>query len=345
MGFRRDGIIASMELSALGEFGLIDLIKEATASEYARRPPSQALQRLRIGIGDDTAAWTCSPALQLATIDTLVEDVHFTFANCSWSDLGYKSLAVNLSDIAAMGGRPLYALVALSCPGDVDSELVLGYVQEMLALASRHGVILAGGNLASSEQVCSTVTVIGEVDEHRVMRRSMARVGQAIVVTGLLGAAAAAVASLKGPPGSHVPLPLLHSLCRPSPRIDEGVALSEAGITCAIDISDGLVSDLGHVCAASEVSAIVRASEIPLHPSCRDVSTEPLTHALWGGEDYELLVACAPEKVHPLRETLSCPLAVVGEFVPSAEAHEVRVLNADGSALRTTRAGWDHFST
>lgn len=334
-----------MELSAIGEFGLIDLIRKATAAERVRNPSSPALQRLRIDIGDDTAGWTGSTALQLATTDTLVEDVHFRFSVCSWSDLGHKSLAVNLSDIAAMGGRPLYALVALSCPGDVDSDLVLGYVSDMLSLASRHGVVLAGGNLTSSAQVCSTVTVFGEAIEGHVMTRSNARPGQAIVVTGDLGAAAAAVAATTGQTGAPVPLSLLHALCRPCPRIDEGLALAEAGITCAIDISDGLVADLSHICTASGVSAVVQSSQVPVHPSCRDISSDCLSHALWGGEDYELLFACDPVRVDMLREAVSCPLTVVGEFVAATTTPEVQVLDAAGNTLTSAHTGWDHFGT
>ncbi len=332
-----------MKLSAIGEFGLIELIRQATAAEHARYPTSEALQRLRIDIGDDTAGWVGNSALQLATTDTLVQDVHFTFAVCSWSDLGHKSLAVNLSDIAAMGGRPLYALVALSCPGETDSDAVLGYISDMLALASRYGVVIAGGNLTSSAQVCSTVTVIGEVAGERVMRRSNARPGQAIVVTGSLGAAAAAVAATTRQPKANVPRPLLHALCRPWPRIDEGIALSSAEITCAIDISDGLVADLAHICTASGVSAVVHADEVPVHPSCRDVSTDPLQHALWGGEDYELLFACDPARVDTLRQAVSCPLTVIGEFVPSVTAHSVQVVDRTGHPLTSTHTGWDHF--
>ncbi|MFW6056743.1 MAG: thiamine-phosphate kinase [Chloroflexota bacterium] len=332
-----------MELSALGEFGLIDLIKEATAAEQASNPSSQALQRLRIGIGDDAAAWEGSTALQLATTDSLVENVHFSFTVCSWGDLGHKSLAVNLSDIAAMGGHPLYALVALSCPGDVDSDSVLTYLRDMLSLASRHGVVIAGGNLTWSPEVCSTVTVIGEVREDAVIKRSAARPGQQIVVTGSLGASGAAVSALKSEVASHVPLPLLHALCRPSPRVKEAQILAGEGITCAIDISDGLVADLSHICIASRVSAFVHAADIPVHPSCRDITMDPLAHALWGGEDYELLFAAAPGKVELLRDAIPGPLSVIGEFIPSADTHDVTVIDSEGNPVSPTHAGWDHF--
>ncbi|MFW6103377.1 MAG: thiamine-phosphate kinase [Chloroflexota bacterium] len=332
-----------MELSTLGEFGLIDLIKEATTAEQASNRSSQALQRLRIGIGDDAAAWEGSTALQLATTDSLVEDVHFSFTVCSWGDLGHKSLAVNLSDIAAMGGYPLYALIALSCPGHVDSDSVLEYLRDMLSLASHHGVIIAGGNLASAPQVCSTVTVIGEVREDTVMKRSTARVGQRIVVTGSLGASGAAVSALMSKDGSHVPLPLLHALCRPSPRVKEGQILAGEGITCAIDISDGLVADLSHICTASGVSAFVHAADVPVHPSCRDITTDPVSHALWGGEDYELLFTADSGTIEVLREVVPSPLSVIGELVPSVGSHEVTVIDTEGNPVSTTHAGWDHF--
>ena len=170
-----------MNLSSLGEFGLIGLIQEAVRPTHPA--DSVASQRTIIGIGDDTAAWLSSEMVQLATIDSLIKDVHFRFSWCSWEDLGYKSFAVNLSDIAAMGGYAPYALVALSCPQDVDSDSVLDYYRGMTNLALEHGVVIAGGNFTSSPIVTSTVSLIGEALPDRMTTRAAAFPGDVVAVT------------------------------------------------------------------------------------------------------------------------------------------------------------------
>ena len=157
-----DGIIATMNLSTLGEFGLIELIRKNVLPTYQSHTITSS--RVVLGVGDDTAAWRSGRLLELGTTDTLVQDVHFRFAWCTWADLGYKSLAVNLSDIAAMGGIPRYALVSLSCPETVDADDILEYYKSMVRLAGLHDVAIVGGNLTSSPVVLSTVTLLGEVE-------------------------------------------------------------------------------------------------------------------------------------------------------------------------------------
>ncbi len=332
-----------MKLSALGEFGLIKLIREATLPSYRSSP--DAFKRLVIGIGDDAAAWDGRPFIQLATTDSLVEGVHFTFESSTWEDLGHKSLAVNLSDIAAMGGQALYALVSLACPGDVDAESVLDFYRGMTGLGSQHGTAIVGGNLTASPVVCATVFVAGEAPSGKLLRRSSALPGQLIAVTGELGAAAVAVSALRSPRRGAIEVPpvLMQALLRPCPRLVEAQVLVEEGVECAIDISDGLVADLGHICERSEVAATVYASQIPVCKACHTVTPDSLEMAMYGGEDYELLFTCDSSTLERITARLDCPVSVVGEIGEHAAEPEIAVIGLDGQRITGGHTGWNHF--
>ena len=333
-----------MNLAALGEFGLIGLIEEAVRPTHPAS--SVASQRTILGIGDDTAAWQGSELVQLATIDSLIEDVHFRFSWCSWEDLGYKSLAVNLSDIAAMGGYARYALVALSCPADVDSDGVLDYYRGMTRLALEHGVVIIGGNLTSSPMVTSTVAVVGETQPDHMLTRAAACPGDVIAVTGVLGGAAAALALLDS--GAciigGVPDHLLGALLRPHVRLHESHTLAELGVRCAIDISDGLLGDLDHVCARSGVSATIYGARLPHVTDDHLSAAEQMMFALTGGENYELLFTCAPSLVPCVASKLQCPVSVVGDIGARTDSPTIVVLDARGVRIDIDRPGWRHFA-
>ncbi len=298
-----------------------------------------------IGIGDDTAAWAGSDALQLATTDSLVEDVHFSFNWCAWEDLGHKSLAVNLSDIAAMGGVALYALVSLSCPGDVDSDSIVSFYKGMTGLATEHGVVIIGGNLTRSPFVTSSVFVMGESPTGRLLRRSSARPGDVIAVTGSLGAAAAALTLLtrEGCAPAYTPECLRHALVRPRPRLNEGRQLADAGVECAIDVSDGLLSDLSHICECSRTNATIRIDQLPVSPECREVSLDPVSLALSGGEAYELLFTCPDRIVQKVMSQLDCPVTVIGQIQSTSDTPSVITLDQDNRPIDTHGTGWRHF--
>jgi len=338
-----DGIIAPMKLSALGEFGLIELIRDVVQSSHDSS--AEAHRRILIDIGDDAAAWTGTELVQLATTDSLVQNVHFRFEWSSWEDLGHKSLAVNLSDIAAMGGAARYALVSLSCPQDVDSDDVVKYYRAMCALAAEHGVIIIGGNLTSSPFVTSTVFVLGEARAGRLLLRSAAAPGDLIAVTGELGAASTALSLLgrAGTAPSSVPRALLFALSRPLPRLREAAVLVEEGVRCAIDISDGLIADLGHVCACSGVSATVEAENVPACGACSGVSEDAMRFALTGGEDYELLFTCSAEQLARIRARLSCRVTAIGKIDGRTATPGVTVLEPGGRPFAVGDAGWNHF--
>ena len=333
-----------MKLSTLGEFGLIQLIKEVTTP--SAQSNSDAYRRIVIGIGDDTAAWHGGDRVQLATTDSLVENVHFTLESSSWHDLGHKSLAVNLSDIAAMGGRALYALVSLTCPGTVDSDSIVDFYRGMTLLGTQYDVVIVGGNLSASAEVSANVFVIGEALSTTLLTRGSARHGDVLAVTGTLGGAAAAVAALKDPntPNPDIPVELMNALLRPYPRLSEAQVLVEEGVQCAIDISDGLVADLGHICECSRVGATLRASQIPVNPAIHKVAPDPLGCALYGGEDYELLFACDLTTYERVAARLDLTPTIVGEIIDHpTEPQKVVVLDRNGRELRANSTGWKHF--
>lgn len=235
-----------MKVSELGEFGLIDLLAKMISSSRDKQLASW--RQLIVGIGDDTAAWHGDASTQLATTDSLIQDVHFTLDTISWKDLGWKALAVNLSDIAAMGGVPRYALVSLALPGDTEVEDVTALYQGMIELAQQFEVAIVGGDTSSAPLVAINITVLGSArsqDKH-ILTRSAAKPREKIAVTGDLGAAAAGLKILT----EQLELDpeavacLKEAFLRPYPRIVEGQLLVEHGVKTAIDISDGLISDL-----------------------------------------------------------------------------------------------------
>ncbi len=335
-----------MKVSGTGEFGLIGLLAEMV--ESARDGTAPAWRELIVGIGDDAAAWRADGLVQLATVDSMVEGVHFAPGLTPLHELGWKALAVNLSDIAAMGGSPRYALIALSLPGDTDIEEVRGFYRGMLEAAREYRVALAGGNISRSPIISVSITVLGAAESpERLLRRSAAQPGDAIAVTGYLGTAAAGLDMLKSGIRLDIEVAayLRKAFLHPCPRTAEGELAARAGIRTAIDISDGLLADLGHVCEASRVGARLFAASIPIDPIVRaKFGARVLELALSGGEDYELLFTGSLEAIEKVAGAASCPVTVIGEVVPAPETGErITLLDRHGAPVRAGNAGWEHF--
>ncbi len=330
-----------MKVSELGEFGLIARLAEMVNSAHGEQASN-----LIIGIGDDTAAWQCDGSVQLATVDSLVQDVHFSLDTASWEEVGWKSLAVNLSDIAAMGGRPEYALISLGMPGDTDVEDVISLYRGMISLAGEFQVRIVGGNIVSAPQLVVNVTVLGSAASRgSLLTRSSACIGDRVAVTGPLGASAAGVEMLgKGLEfAPEVNAALRKALLRPMPRVSEGRLLAEKGVKAAIDISDGLIADLQHVCQASGVGARIETTSIPVAPAVESGFGErALDLALTGGEDYELLFTASTDCVEKVSEASSCPIYVIGEVI-SDDEHQVQLVDSSGDPVSLSAKGWDHF--
>jgi thiamine-monophosphate kinase len=314
------------------EFDLIEAIRARV--DIMRRD-------VALGIGDDAALLDVPAGQQLvACTDTLVAGVHFP-AGTVPEDIGWKALAVNLSDLAAMGAEPTWALLALTLP-DGDAAFVERFADGFAELSRAHGVALIGGDTTQGP-LAITVTALGVVPRGAALTRSGARAGDAVFVTGTLGDAAGALKMLTV--ARSAPAALRARLHRPEPRIAAGQALRGIASAC-IDVSDGLLADLGHVCAASGVGAELDTDALPLSSAltanfdsdtCRQL-------ALSGGDDYELCFTAAsarePEVVGTLAR-IGCGATRIGCIVAGAGT---RVLDAGANEIEIARAGWEHFS-
>jgi len=332
-----------MRVSELGEFGLINLIRGNIARyEDSGRTP---WQEVIAGIGDDAAAWQGDNQIQLATTDTLVQDIHFNLNVINWEELGWKALAVNLSDIAAMGGIPKYALLALALPGELDVEDITKFINGMIHLARKLGVAIVGGNVATAPNVVITVTIIGCSEGEAILKRSTASPGDQIAVTGYLGLSAAGLQMFKGKTVSNLKLynVLRQAHFKPMPRIKEGQTLVKQGIKTAIDISDGLIADLDHICEFSKVNAKIKIEQVPVHPAVIKNFPNYQELALSGGEDYELLFTADEATINRVKQALNCPVAVIGDITKEQSPTRVTVVNGTGNIVPYKKGGWEHF--
>jgi thiamine-monophosphate kinase len=326
-----------MKVSDLGEFGLIELLAKIATKSRAKP--------LLVDIGDDAAAWHSEAGVQLATTDALIQDVHFTLSTTTWRELGWKALAVNLSDIAAMGGVPQYALVSLGLPGDTEVEHMAQLYEGMAELARLFDVGIVGGDVVAAPLVVLNLTVIGSA-QGNILTRTAASPGDRIAVTGYLGASGGGMAMLKRgfQFDEETTADLRQAHLKPYPRVREGQLLACHGVRAAIDLSDGLASDLAKLCKASKVGARLFIDQIPIHPSVRNSFRDDyLDLALAGGEDYELLFTGSTEVMDKVRKLLPCPISVIGDIVSDAPG-KVRLLDEQGKEIKLEEKGWDHFA-
>ena len=325
------------------EFRLIDRIRERTA---------QGRDDVRLGIGDDAALLAVPEGQELAVaIDTMVEGVHF-LPDTAAADLGWKSLAVNLSDLAAMGATPAWALLALTLPRDSSPDgrrrFVDDFADGFAQLAQPHRLALVGGDTTSGPLVIS-VAVHGFVPPGKALRRAGAKAGDVVMVTGTLGDAAAGLYLLQrggvGEREGAMASYLVERLHRPAPRIAAGLALRDRASAC-LDVSDGLLADLGHICKASGVAAEIESALLPRSPALLGLFDESSARdfALSGGDDYELCFTVPASRAADVQADLArlgCGATRIGRIV---EGEGVRVRGEGGGWLETARQGWDHFA-
>ena len=335
-----------MKVSELGEFGLIDLLaKMAHAGQDKQAAP---WQKLLVGIGDDAAAWYGDASIELATVDSLIQGVHFTPDITTWHELGWKALAIGLSDIAAMGGVPKYALVSLGLPDNTEVADVTELFRGMIELGQQFAVAIAGGDTSSAPLVTLNTTVFGSTREQsqHILTRSAARASERVAVTGYLGAAAAGLEMLKKqlPLDREASASCRQAFLRPYPRVAEGQLLVSLGVKAAIDISDGLIADLSHICQASKVGARIEVDLVPVHPAVKNnFGDKSLEMALSGGEDYELLFTASNEVIDRVRTQASCPITVIGDVVAD-KMGKVTLVDRQGKPFKPAKTGWQHFT-
>lgn len=321
----------------MAEFDLIEHIRART--RHAR-------DDVLLGIGDDAALLQPAPGMQLvACTDTLNVGVHFP-EDTAPEAIGWKALAVNLSDLAAMGAMPAWALLALSLPIP-DAAFVAALAGGFAQLAARHDVALIGGDTTRGPLSLS-VTALGQIPPGAALLRSGARVGDAVLVTGTLGDAAAGLALAQGKLSGVVAADaafLRRRLDQPEPRVAVGLALRGLATAC-IDLSDGLLADLGHVCVASGVGAEIELDALPLSAALGTSlpRAQAQALALSGGDDYELcfcVVSAQADAAQACVQAAGCAARVIGRIVATPG---VRVIDAQGRMLEPTRRGYEHFA-
>lgn len=336
-----------MRIHEIGEFGLI--------ARIARALPAPG-EGVIVGIGDDVAVLrTDGTRYILATCDIQVENVHFLRDRITPRQLGLKGVAINVSDIAAMGGVPRYLLVSLVLPKETELAFVDGLYEGMQEECLRWGVEIVGGNMAHSpDGIIVDLFLLGEVEPDCLLRRSGARVGDQVLVTGTLGDSAAGLALVLRPgtacPDEHRRWVLERHLT-PTPRLGEGWAIARSGLaTAMIDVSDGLACDIGHICEMSGVGVRLQADALPISSAARAVAeavgADALDWALFGGEDYELLFTApadrAAELARRVQEETGTPVSIIGKVTPAKEG--MTLVHRDGASVPLRKGGWDHFA-
>ncbi len=312
-----------------GEFDLIARIRARVATRAD----------VVLGIGDDAALLAPPPGRQLVvTADTLNDGVHFP-RDTSPADVGWKALAVNLSDLASMGAEPAWCTLSLSLPQS-DPAWIEGFLDGFLDLAGQHGIALVGGDTTRGP-LSIAVTAMGLVEPGRALRRDGARVGDEVWVTGTLGDAAGGLALL-----GREPVPALRArLDRPTPRVDAGRVVAGIATAC-VDVSDGLLADLGHVCARSHVAAHIDVDALPASAALREAFGEADRIALQasGGDDYELCFtapADAGADIGAVSAQLGLRFTRIGRIVAGEGVHPV---DAKSQPWSSPRRGYDHFA-
>ncbi len=333
-----------MTLKKIGEFGFIKKISRGCLI----RPES-----IIKAIGDDAAAFTTDPArISLITTDLLVERIHFLRTAISGFDLGYKSLAVNLSDIAAMGGTARESFVSIAIPEDCPLDYLEAIYDGMKDLATQFDVnILGGDTTASKVDLIINVVVHGTIARKEMLCRDAARPGDIIFSTGYLGDSKAGLHLIL----NHIPADsdewrnLLRAHLLPLPHLAAGRFLAQQpAVKAAIDTSDGLSSDLGHIAEESGVGAVLYSDKIPVSEElklfCRQFNFDPVEYALSGGEDYTLLCTVSPGEAEAIaanfQKKFNRPLFRIGEITAG---REMKINYPDGSSSAIAPSGWNHF--
>ncbi|MBV9691459.1 MAG: thiamine-phosphate kinase [Ktedonobacteraceae bacterium] len=336
-------------MANIGEFNLIaHLTKNLSAHDD-----------VLLGVGDDCAILDVqSDLLLLATCDSQVEGVHFTLHTSSPEQIGRKALAVNISDIAAMGGIPRYALVSLILPSTLSFGVLERIYVGMRQEAEQYSIAIVGGNIAGSgkaEQLVIDITLLGMVERGHALTRQGAHVGDTIFVTGSLGDSAAGFYTLLHadrpyPQDAMQALRLIHQV--PRPRVQEGRALSQLGpqiVTAMLDISDGLSGDLAHLCERSQVGVRIEVGQLPLSAALLAIATtaaqDPLAWALHGGEDYGLLFTVVAGKeqevIKAVRVVSDTPVTAIGKVCSPDEG--MQLLYPNGHGEKFIPDSWDHL--
>jgi thiamine-monophosphate kinase len=329
---RERSVTRAPRLFEIGEFGFLERLRTL-------RIPRRDVE---LGIGDDCAIVRAGRRRLLLTTDALVENVHFRWAWDTPAGLGERSFAVNASDVAAMGGAPRFVLLSIVAPGTARVDRLEGIVRGFAVAARKSGCALVGGNLSAGPHWMISVALVGE-PFGIPLQRSGARAGDHVYVSGVLGAAAFGREILLGRRRGSRRETL--AFRRPRARLDVGEMLARTrAASAAIDLSDGLLSDLGHICRASRVGARIDSERLPFAPPLsRLAKEERLALALGGGEDYELLFSVPPTRVRRLEQAARRRSLVVTDIGRVTRERGVRLTGVSRPLSATFAGGFDHF--
>lgn len=325
-------------VTGLGEFTLIDRIVE--------RLGAAAAHDLLVPTGDDAAAWRTHDGVAVATIDALVEGTHWRTDTMAWGDVGWRAVTANVSDLAAMGAEPQYLLIATTLGPDLTIDDLDGLIDGIAESCRFHGVRVAGGDVVRGPVTELSIAAYGKIEggtaDTPLLRRSRARAGDFVAVSGTPGASGAGLALIEAGRAAEVGIEmLLLAHRRPVARVALGRAAAASGLRCGMDISDGLLQDLGHIADASEVGIEIAAASLPLPAAAVDALgvQAALDLALGGGEDFELILT-GPRDALVRLDTPEVPVTLIGRVIADHPG-EVIVWGPDGEAYEPPRRGWD----
>ena len=346
------------EIREIGEFGLIDRIRDLVTF---RVDDATVHDNLIMGISDDTAVYRPAPGkVQLLTTDAFIEGIHFDLTFTSLKHIGWKAMVANISDIAAMGGIPRYATIALSLPRKISVEMVEEFYQGASFACKKYSCLLVGGDTTTSMgNMMVAVALTGEADHDRVVYRKGAQPGDYLCVTGHVGAAHAGLKILQREKEKFIdsagsksfqpnfePYKLaLEKHLMPNPRLDlSRILVEHVKINSMIDVSDGLASEIHQICKNGNVGASVFERNIPMDSVTQNIAAEfsenPIDYALYGGEEYELLFSLCDEEYAKL-EQLTSDVSIIGRIVEKNKGIELVRENGEHELL--CFGGWDHF--
>lgn len=328
-----------MLIKEKGEFNLIKRMSDILGV------PKRSLVA---GIGDDCAVlYPPEDKLQLVTTDMLVEDIHFSIDTANPFQIGWKSLATNISDIASMGGEPTFAFLSVGFPKDTTTEFVDNLYLGMKSIADKYGVDIVGGDTVSSYKIIINIALLGEVESENYLLRSGAKIGDAICVTGDVGGSSAGLEILQKKLSGDTKKHLI-----PLPRVQEGRLLAKSGfVNAMIDISDGVASEIHHICEQSKTGSHLYMEKMPLSSNVNSVAEivnrKPYEFALYGGEDYELLFTCQYDKFDNLQDLFigNCdtPITIIGRIMDSSSF--ITMEDESGTIIPLKPRGYDHFAS
>ena len=330
----------------MSEFGLIARLAEFGVAKNLQNPES-----ILTGIGDDTAVVSASSGQLLLTTDAIVDGIHFRSVDERWYDIGWKCAVSNLSDIAAMGGIPDHALVTLGVPKGASMETFTDFYSGMNEAFAKFGGAVVGGDVVSSPNMFVNLALTGHPvsngdGESAWLKRSAAQVDDLVCVTGQLGGSAGGLKVLFSGDTNPSGQTLVNRHFHPTPRIELGNRLVEAGVRCAMDVSDGLVGDLEKLASASNVRIRIDMTNIPIPAELIFMfGTSAIELALSGGEDYELVFTAPKTIVQALQEENGSNITVIGQITDDeVVGGKVRVVDATGDDYEPIRKGWDHLN-